>query len=294
MGDFPIIDVVADLVPTGDRFPDPDYWWGNALRGALGVALRLMLCQRPKTLCRSCPAALSCEFPRLFSPERQDGADNRGPRYRLAPWLLDAAVEGRTLRVHLRLFGPAASDPWRWTSALGVAAARGIGPRKKSFTFAGQPAVHFTSLHGSVPESPPPAGGPLTLRLLTPLRLVANATPVQGPPSFEGLLAAVERRLRLAHLCWSDHPLSPRTAAPAKADGVAILHHATRWRDFPRFSRRQRRRMRLGGLVGDITYGEGWQPWWRVLATAAVLHVGKLTTMGFGKVAFDFDQKGPG
>jgi hypothetical protein len=288
MQDFAVSEIETTLVPTDSRALDSGYWWGNALRGALGTSLRFLLCRRRGTPCATCVDSSSCDFPRLWQPERGHTSASRGPRFRLAPWLLHTCVVPAGLKVHLRLFGTAARDSWRWRVALELAAARGIGPGLQVFRIEAPLTLRESTLHALAPPSPP-TDGPLVVRLLSPLRLVEDGHPLRAAPSFSTLVAAAERRLRLAQLCWSETPPPPNTSYLEGPRGVAIVSARIGWQELTRYSRRQQRLMHLGGLTGEITYAQGWAPFWSVLGPAVVLHLGKLTTMGLGEIGF-----GPG
>ncbi len=285
MDDLAVTDIVATLVTTDGRPLAADYWWANSLRGALGHSLRYLLCRRKGTPCVSCAERSQCGFPRLWQPQRTEQAGTHGPRFRLAPWILRAKVSGDTLEVLVRLFGPATADSWRWRVALELAAARGIGPHAQSFRTSAPPRIHESTVQHLTPP-PPGASDRLTVRLLSPLRLIADGVPAEAAPTFRHLLAAAERRLRLAKMCWGGLGSSPRLLDPATATDVATVAASTKWCDLPRYSRRQRRLMHLGGLTGEITYGPGWAPFWPILGPAAVLHLGKFTTAGLGEIAF--------
>jgi len=58
-----------------------------------------------------------------------------------------------------------------------------------------------------------------------------------------------------------------------------------RWHDYHRYSNRQRTKVPMGGLVGDVELGHALPPglleWWKA---AALVHVGKGACMGLGRV----------
>ncbi len=288
MLDVPVTEIEAELVPATPLRLDPRIWWANALRGALGATLRFMLCQKRQTPCADCSERPSCDFVRFFQPERYPEPAARGPRYRAAPWILHARVTDTSLRVLCRLFGPATSEAWRWVMALELAAARGVGPRRPAFRFRAPATVRAGTLATFAPPAPDPSR-PLLVHFRSPLRLLHDGTPHTGPPAFETFLSAAHRRLRLAALYWADGVSLDLASPRVPPCQVPTLDHGVAWLDFPRYSSRQERAMRLGGIVGHVRYGEGWYDSWPVLATAAVLHLGKLTTMGFGAIEF-----GPG
>jgi CRISPR/Cas system endoribonuclease Cas6 (RAMP superfamily) len=58
------------------------------------------------------------------------------------------------------------------------------------------------------------------------------------------------------------------------------------WLDLKRYSRRQRKKIPLGGLVGRVylnNVSSWWLKWWQL---ASLVHVGKGAGMGLGKIVY--------
>lgn len=68
-----------------------------------------------------------------------------------------------------------------------------------------------------------------------------------------------------------------------RAKEVRIAQDNTWWSDLTRYSYRQNRRMKMGGLVGSITYKGDMRAFLPLLILGESIHVGKNTVMGFGK-----------
>jgi len=96
--------------------------------------------------------------------------------------------------------------------------------------------------------------------------------------------AMLRRTLELAHfhvpgadVDWTFRPLLDQAAnVQVKA---ANLH----WRDWQRYSSRQKTKMSLGGFVGDLELAGDLAPFAPLLRTAEILHVGK-GAFGLGKM----------
>lgn len=67
------------------------------------------------------------------------------------------------------------------------------------------------------------------------------------------------------------------------APGVELVADETRWHDWERYSNRQDRRMKLGGLVGRVAYRGRLEPFLPLLALGGWVNVGKGTTFGLGR-----------
>jgi len=70
------------------------------------------------------------------------------------------------------------------------------------------------------------------------------------------------------------------------AESVEVKKSTLRWRDWQRYSTRQETRMKLGGLVGQITYGGELAPFMPFLRAGELTHAGKGTSFGLGKYVF--------
>jgi len=246
------------------------------VRGALGTALKNLLCTEPHRRCDRCRRREECQFPRLWEPQR---VENRGPLRQMPPWLLRASWRGDRLWVGVRLFGPACAEEARLRIALEAALARGLTRARVAFF----PLAPLRS-EPVAAWSPPPGtwDKPLVVQLLSPLRLVTDGKPRAKAPDFGSLVASTARRWKLASLAWGWPPPVP----PPPVVKVPTVHCEVVWRDLTRRSARQRATITLGGLVGTIVYGGEWALALPFLQVASLIGLGKLTTHGFGHVVF--------
>jgi hypothetical protein len=68
------------------------------------------------------------------------------------------------------------------------------------------------------------------------------------------------------------------------AKDIAVERSALAWRDWERYSARQDSRMKLGGMVGSVTYVGALTDFLPYLLYAEYLHVGKNTSFGLGRM----------
>ncbi|MDK2820086.1 MAG: hypothetical protein PWP31_51 [Clostridia bacterium] len=68
-----------------------------------------------------------------------------------------------------------------------------------------------------------------------------------------------------------------------RAEQVKTVFQDTRWVDWERYSSRQDTRMKLGGVVGKVTYQGELAELWPLLIIGQWTHVGKAVTFGMGK-----------
>jgi hypothetical protein len=188
---------------------------------------------------------------------------------------------GDPLRFDLLLFGQAIELHPYVLLALERSAAAGLG--RERFPFVVDEAL-------ALPPGPPPEdglpGSGLTLRLLTPTRIKINDR-VAEPLPFRALAFAMLRRtLEMAHfhvpgaaVDWNFRPLLDLAAA------VRVTQADLAWRDWARYSNRQKTKIEMGGYVGTLHLEGDLKPFLPLLRTAEILHIGKGATFGLGRLA---------
>ncbi|HWP57257.1 MAG TPA: CRISPR system precrRNA processing endoribonuclease RAMP protein Cas6, partial [Candidatus Acidoferrales bacterium] len=124
----------------------------------------------------------------------------------------------------------------------------------------------------------------LTIEFVTPLRVVYRER-LATDLTFQVLLRNLLRRV--AHLSYFHCGGDPSAVAFKEwielAQGVRTARRELRWFDWERYSSRQRTAMRLGGLVGRVTFTGRLGPFRALLAAGEVTHVGKGTSFGLGR-----------
>jgi hypothetical protein len=132
----------------------------------------------------------------------------------------------------------------------------------------------------------PSSAGSFTLQYRSPTWVRRGHEP-RGTLEFHGVVADLLRRVSLLSQAYGDGPVYARETELEMleaASGVRIMDAAVRWVEVPRFSRTQRSAMTFGGWMGWTRYEADPAPWRALLCLAALLHVGKHTTFGFGEV----------
>ena len=136
-------------------------------------------------------------------------------------------------------------------------------------------------------------GGHLTLRFVTPTRIVRDRELVHRP-LFAPLMARLIDRVAALRHQYADEPppdWNEKAQLLALADRVALVHDATRWWDVHGHSSRLEREQPLGGFVGQAVYRAAdpsvWPrllPW---LLWGQCTQVGKNTVKGCGVIEVD-------
>jgi hypothetical protein len=129
-----------------------------------------------------------------------------------------------------------------------------------------------------------------TLHFVTPTRL-RYAEALTNTVDFHVLIRALLRRVsNLAYFhCGTELDLDFRGLIAA-AEQVETVSSELRWYDWERYSARQDTRMKLGGVVGEVTYQGNFQPFLPLLRLGEIVHVGKGTSFGLGKFGMEFGE----
>jgi len=285
----------------------PEYA-GSALRGAFGNALRRTACMTREKECKPCPLYRSCPYPAVFSPPPPAEHSLQKFSEIPAPFVVEPPAwgerdyaPGETLEFHLVLAGRALAQLalilFAWQRALGHGIGRGDGKARLRRVWlvedSGGDTLVFDDTGGQLAEHaahlpPPPAGlagtDRIGLRFTTPLRIQHEGRPLRPkaltPRAF---LMALTRRValisefHLGHRMEIDfHDLALRAAGVESDKELA-------WRDWTRYSSRQKQEMILGGCVGAWILRGELAPFLPFLHAGRWLHAGKNASFGLGR-----------
>ncbi len=137
-----------------------------------------------------------------------------------------------------------------------------------------------------IPEVP----DSVRVRLLSPLRLRRDNR-ILGAETidFSAFTSSLIRRISMLTYFFSTTPLEADFAGLARLArksemGVRDL----KWRELKRFSQRQRRKISMGGLVGEFELETGkLKPFWPFLWLGQWTHVGRTCSMGLGRYVIE-------
>jgi hypothetical protein len=203
-----------------------------------------------------------------------------GPAWRLYPWALGAL--GQALR---RGIGKA-REGWL------VAEVYRVGPDRRRERIAGcglaglPPTLEPDLLDPA--SAPDPSREPVTVHFLSPARLLRDGRllPGKAPVPFELLIARILDRFAGLYGPDASDLLRPeiRGAIEAEAARVPVVEDDTRWLEVHDYSARSRSELLLGGKVGRVVYGEGVARFLPILRAGEILHLGKNTASGCGRI----------
>ena len=196
----------------------------------------------------------------------------------------------------LRLFGKACKAAPFILRAFEEAGARGLGGQRVPFRLEQIELEDVAEAHWlpgqSYPEpaerDPPTAlSKHVKLIFLTPLRLMSNGR-LCSPDNFDAsaMAMALVRRVGLINTFFGDRESSMDfSTLKTEAKAIITLSRSLRWRKLSRYSNRQKARQSIGGLIGTVELDLSQTPQMRqILAWAPIVHIGKGTSMGLGRV----------
>ena len=275
---------------------------GSAFRGIFGRALKDLACVARNTPCSECPLKERCAYPGVFEIQ----ADPSLPIYQKVsdpprPFVLEPPTDskiapGQTFEVRLYLFGNAiAHYPWV-IQAFARAGSRGVGFGRGKYKV--KRALEFPSQRVLVEDdrilgkpkifkadqlSQNRAQNMLTLHFETPVRIKFKGQ-LANKLEFSTIVRQLLRRIAQigAFHCGVMLETDFRQWIHL-AESINCTDEQLRWFDWVRYSSRQKNKMRLGGLVGQVSYEGNIGPFYPLLALGQLTHVGKGTTFGLGK-----------
>jgi len=129
----------------------------------------------------------------------------------------------------------------------------------------------------------------LSIRFLTPFRF-KEQNRLGYPLTFKLLMRSVLRRITLLSV---HSPLSgpiDHKRLLELADQIAVERSWLKWYDWQRYSDRQKTKMKLGGVVGEIVFSGNLYEFLPYLKTCEFLNVGKGGTFGLGKYRINIQK----
>lgn len=273
---------------------------GSMLRGAFGHALRKTVCSfGPEAPCAPCVLRRECPYPRVFetpiveAPAAGflDGVSTAPRPYVFEPGgSATSLAPGALLPFDLLLFGGAIELQRYALAAIermaGVGLGAAVGGRMGTFEVA---EVVGGGPGSPLPNDPLPGDGlRIRLRFTTAARLLEKKRLVPPDRPRQLAFAFVRRVLDLAtfHMPgsavdWTFKPLLEQ------AGRLRVVESDLAFHDGERYSQRQQAHTPLGGFLGSIVLEGDLAPLAPLLRAAEVVHFGKGTVFGLGRVVIE-------
>lgn len=277
---------------------------GSTIRGVFGRALRRLSCMTHESNCKTCPLYRSCVYTNLFEmPAPQEHALQKFSQTP-NPFVIEAPIgqdrfyqPGDCLSFNVILIGHAVRQLPLVTFALkkgleyNIAHGRAELQQVDHIDTEGKATCVYQVGDTSIAEHETWVVCPflshtndVTLHFETHLRLQNNGVAL-GPREINPhvFLNALVRRVALLSEFHMKKPLVlDFTKLSALAETVR-WEKDFQWRDWQRYSSRQKQKMHLGGLLGRCTFKNLPSEFLPFLYLGQWCHVGKNATFGLGK-----------
>lgn len=297
------------LAEADDHIHLLDYQ-GGALRGAFGYALRESVCAFKDQECADCLARHQCAYSYAFeTPLPENARTLRNIPFLPHPFIINPMTQGagthlagNRLQFGLTLIGRAIDYLPYFVLALEGMGRRGLGKGRGRFHIVqinalgpvGEAAeTLFNGAELAAPEtilgykealviSQAYPKDELAVVFKTPFR-VKHQGRLTDLPEFHILIRTLLRRLgNLVQFhcnCRIDLPYKDIIQA---AEAMELAENQTCWHDWTRYSGRQHKKMKMGGVVGRAVYQGDLANFLPMLVMGTWVNVGKGTGMGLG------------
>ena len=278
---------------------------GSAFRGAFGRAFRRIECRAPNSDCGDCLLDRHCIFNRYFARR------NPGDRVPVRPYIFEhnngirQYNKGDKISFIFTLVGESIDflplflvvfEEMAWGGlgrgrgrcvlkeivSLGDDYPKTLYKQNKGMKILGEPIRRTWS---EFFQGNPPRAERVYIRFITPTRIIKEGRLVDELP-FDLLISRLI--LRISDLdreyCGGGLEIPFQELLGRARESVEIESQNVNWSDWERYSGRQETRMKLGGLVGEVTYKGEVDLFLPYLHLGEYVHVGKQSTFGNGMI----------
>lgn len=270
----------------------PDFK-GSAFRGGFGHIFRKITCVLKKLDCLDCPLKRSCIYSYVFeTPSDENSKILNMNKYERVPhpFVFEPPQSRKkffnpeeSLTLRIILIGKAVEFSPYFVYTISELGKIGIGKGRGKFSLE---KADITETYSIIIKSEDNnySRRNLRIRALTPIRIKYNRDLVRDL-EFHILIRSLLRRLSLIYYFHVSPEILIENPIELikEAERVRKIQDKTYWYDWERYSSRQDARMKLGGVVGEISYEGEISPFMPYIRAGEIIHVGKGTSFGLGK-----------
>lgn len=287
---------------------------GSALRGGFGHTFKRLACMEPRRCDKQCRRGNACAYGYVFEttpPQDSQTLSNFSDVPR--PFVIAPAQDrrelirqGERLILGLTLIGQGIEHLPYFLVVFKEMGQNGLGRNRGRFRLAtvngvepdhGRPVPVYNVADDTIRAddlaltgqavAARAAGLPtdrLTLEFLTPTRLKQRGRWVWEGPPFEVLIRTLLGRVSsLSYFHCGQRLETDFRELIDQAASIKMVAVESHWEDWQRVSGRQKRHIKMGGLVGRVTYEGELEPYLALLTLGELIHVGKSTVFGNGQ-----------
>lgn len=262
---------------------------GDRWRGGIGDAMRLIECKDPdKNNCLICSERSDCLYRKCFIHSKQ----KTPPRpYIIRPELDSKSLydKGSQMRLEITLLGDAMLHTYRFIKAIEYLGKQGIGTGRGRFNVVDvvtKPPLDFQQMFTNHKTG----GDTCRIELLTPLKIKTKEEGIHFSklPFQTFIRLLLKRIINLNNIYYNGGNYGRSLIKEALGDLVLLSESITamtpaKWQDFTRYSSRQDKLLKIGGLRGFIMISGNISTFYPFLRIGETVGVGQHTTSGFGR-----------
>ncbi|MDA3052866.1 CRISPR system precrRNA processing endoribonuclease RAMP protein Cas6 [Campylobacter sp. JMF_01 NE2] len=257
----------------------PPYFIGSQIRGGLGVALRRVSCINPKQICDGCFGAQNCVYYDFF--ERKNTYHDFRLDFELGKNFYDFSI---------LLFEKSCEKAPYIISALHLLLSKiGLGKDKKTFAKFDIFVNETSCFDGENIKLPPNLTqniiidefkNKLNLKLITPLRIKKENKFIRDDSvELNDIINSIYmRQMRILGKEFKNFPYEIQGE---------IVEKNLKFIELTRYSNRQKTKMQLGGIIGEMKITNLNKECYEVLKLGEILGVGKSCAFGLGKIVVE-------
>ena len=282
------------------------YYKGSTFRGGFGNVFKKIACPLRFAECKDCILREKCVYVYIFEtiPNEKAQILNMNKYEKIPhPFIIEPPENnenlipvGETIIFNLILIGKAIDYipyfiyVFEQLGKIGIG--KGRGKYKLQRVKVREHSVYHKGILKKTPSQflelplqfkPSKREDVLKIKIYTPVRIKYQRK-FCSELDFHIIIRNLLRRLTLlSFFHCSENPSIPYREIISHAEKVRTLTSNLNWYDWERYSTRQGTRMKLGGVIGEITYEGDITPFMPYLMAGEILHIGKGTSFGLGK-----------
>ena len=274
---------------------------GPMLRGAFGFSLKRLVCVMRGRPCDGCTLEFACAYPSVFSPSPSPMQGSKRVYSKLPPPVVLRVFsvggfikKGMALKFSVTLIGNAIGSIPYVVRTFIEAGQLGFGKDRAKFKFValddknGSPWLDAQGrllLRSTISEAAS-INDDVLVSFVSPLRLVHDGH-LMTPGKFDSaalVFSSIRRAAMLAEF-YCETKFENVPALKNEASKVRLIAADLRWQEEARFSSRQKTKLMVGGLSGQVHLNLTNAPEVKsFIAMLPEIGLGKATTMGLGAV----------
>jgi CRISPR-associated endoribonuclease Cas6 len=282
------------------------YYKGSTFRGGFGNVFKKIACPLRFSECKDCILRENCVYVYIFEtiPNEKAQILNMNKYEKIPhPFIIEPPENtenlipvGQTITFNLILIGRAIDYipyfiyVFEELGKIGIG--KGRGKYKLQKVQVNEQTIYKKGILKKIPSQvlelpvkfkPSDKKDILKIKIYTPVRIKYQRK-FCSELDFHILIRNLLRRLTLLSFfhCSENSDIQYKEMI-FHAENVRTLSSNLSWYDWERYSTRQETRMKLGGVIGEITYEGDITPFMPYLRAGEIFHIGKGTSFGLGK-----------